>query len=290
MSEVENSSVRLSFSGHDSFPCRNFWLKKGYDYVLSGKSFNDEDSVVALGVGKNMVSAIRYWMRAFGIVVSQDELTEFGDYIFNDKDGVDPYLEDDATLWLLHYNLVKAGQASIYSLIFNYLRKERLEFTRQNFIQFVQRLPGDQNENTLNTDFNVFSRMYVRNTARSKDREDNLSELLNELNLVDTFRSEKLEYYVIDNLEREEIPDEVILYSIIEKGDFDKSVNLRTLETEVNSVGNIFAISKHGLYSKIQNLVEKYDFLVFNEQAGIKELQFRDKPKPFEVLKLYYGR
>lgn len=290
MGEVAIPLDRYSFSGHDSFPCRNFWLKKGYDYVLSGKSFNDEDSVVALGVGKNMVSAIRYWMKAFGIMVNQDELTEFGHYIFNEQSGVDPYLEDDATLWLLHYNLVKAGQASIYSLIFNYLRKERFEFTKQNFIQFVQRLPGDQNENTLNTDFNVFTRMYVRNASRSKDREDNLSELLNELNLVETYRSEKQEYYVIDNLDREEIPEEVILYAILDRGDFDKSVNLRTLETELNSVGNIFAISKHGLYSKIQSLVEKYDFLIFNDQAGIKELQFRDKPNPFEILKKYYGR
>jgi hypothetical protein len=290
MSEIIENYLKTTFSGHDSFPCRNFWLKKGYDYVLSGKSFNDEDAVVVLGVGKNMVGAIRYWMRAFSLFQNQDELSELAHFIFNDETGVDPYLEDDATLWLLHYHLVKTGLASTFSIIFNFLRKERIEFSKQNFIQFVLRDFGNQNENTLNTDFNVFSRMYIRNEERSKDREDNLSELLNELNLVDSFRSEKTEFYIIENRERDEIPEEIILYSILENTDFDLSVNFRTLESDINSVGNVFALNKHGIYSKIQALVEKFDYLIFNDQAGIKELQFKRKPTPFEVLNQYYGK
>lgn len=51
--------TKYTFSGHDSFQCRQLWLKKGYDYVQEGKNFNDEDAVVKLGVGKNMVSSIR---------------------------------------------------------------------------------------------------------------------------------------------------------------------------------------------------------------------------------------
>lgn len=290
MSEILENYLKPAFSGHDSFPCRNFWLKKGYDYVLSGKSFNNEDAVVVLGVGKNMVGAIRYWMRAFSLLQNQDELSELAHFIFDDETGVDPYLEDDATLWLLHYHLVKTGQASIFSYIFNFLRKERIEFSRQNFIQFAQRDFGNQNENTLTTDFNVFSRMYMRHEERSKDREDNLSELLNELNLVDSYRSEKTEFYIIENRDRDEIPEEIILYVILENVDFDLSVNFRTLESDINSIGNVFALNKHGIYAKIQALVEKFDFLIFNDQAGIKELQFKRKPTPFEVLNQYYGK
>jgi hypothetical protein len=95
---------------------------------------------------------------------------------------------------------------------------------------------------------------------------------------------------VIENLEREEIPDEILLYSILEKGGFDRSINFRTLESDVNSIGNIFSMNKLGIYGKVQSLVEKYDFLVFNDQAGIKELQFKEKPSPLEVLKSYYGK
>ena len=47
---------KLSFSGHESFQCRSLWLKKGFDFVKAGRSFLNEDAVVELGVGKNMVS------------------------------------------------------------------------------------------------------------------------------------------------------------------------------------------------------------------------------------------
>ena len=287
MSEILEKYPKKAFSGHDSFQCRNLWLKKGYDYIKSGKSFNDDDAVVVLGVGKNMVSSIRYWMKAFEMLTTEDELTELAKLILDDE-GFDPYLEDDGTLWLLHYHLVKNGLATSYSLIFNYLRKEKIEFTRDHFIQFVQRIMGSQNENTLTTDFNVFNRMYLSNEDKSKDKEDNLSELLNELRLVESYKSEKKDFFVIENLERPEIPEEILLYAVLDSGEFDLSVSIRSLETDFNSIGNIFAISRYGLLNKIQILVEKYDFLIYNDQAGIKDLQFRKKPSPIEILKYYY--
>jgi hypothetical protein len=49
-------SNKLTFSGHDTFHCRQLWLKKGYDFVKNGNKFMDIEAVVLLGVGKNMVS------------------------------------------------------------------------------------------------------------------------------------------------------------------------------------------------------------------------------------------
>ena len=44
---IENTEIpKYTFSGHDSFQCRQLWLKKGYDYVHEWQSFNDEDAVV----------------------------------------------------------------------------------------------------------------------------------------------------------------------------------------------------------------------------------------------------
>ena len=129
---------KYTFSGHESFQCRNLWLKKGYDFVNSGKSFNDEDAVVDLGVGKNMVSSIRYWMKAFNLLTTSDDLTPLAHKLLAD-DGYDPYLEDEGTLWLLHYELVRKGFASSYSIVFNELRREKIEFTSTNFVSFVKR-------------------------------------------------------------------------------------------------------------------------------------------------------
>jgi len=60
--------IKFSFSGHEKFHCRQFWLKKGYDFLTAGKNFSDDDAVVALGVGRNMANSIRYWMKVFDLV------------------------------------------------------------------------------------------------------------------------------------------------------------------------------------------------------------------------------
>lgn len=59
----------------------------GYDYVVENKNFNDEDAVVRLGVGKNMVSSIRFWLKAFNIVDNNDSPTEFGKKLLDDEIG-----------------------------------------------------------------------------------------------------------------------------------------------------------------------------------------------------------
>ena len=118
-------NVKYSFSGHESFYCKSLWLKKGYDFVSANKNFNSEDAVVDLGVGKNMVASIRYWLRAFDLLDKKGNTTEIADYLFNNEDGRDPYIEDLGTLWLLHYLLVKTELASIYKLFFIGFQREK---------------------------------------------------------------------------------------------------------------------------------------------------------------------
>lgn len=115
--------MRYCFSGHESFPCKSMWLKKGYDYLVEHNKFTDPDAVVKLGVGKNMVQSIKFWLRAFDLL-KDDEVTEIARYIFNDRDGKDPYAEDNTTLWILHYLLVVSAVSSIYRLVFVDLQRE----------------------------------------------------------------------------------------------------------------------------------------------------------------------
>lgn len=292
--EIQHTT-KYTFSGHESFQCRNLWLKKGYDFVIKGKSFNDEDAVVELGVGKNMVSSIRYWMRAFNLLTTSDELTKLAHKLLSD-DGYDPYLEDEGTLWLLHYELVRKGFASSYSIVFNELRREKIEFTCTNFVNFVRRKSEDEksfvvNEKTVADDFAVLIKMYLRSESTNKDKEDTFSGLLTELDLVKSFKKdkEKEEFFVIENTNRAEIPDEIILYAIIDNEEFESSFNLNTIEQNSNSIVSIFAINRPGLYEKIENLTKKYSYLVLNDHAGIKELQFKVKPTSESVLKAYYA-
>lgn len=292
MSTEIKPQIKFTFSGHDSFQCRQLWLKKGYDYILSQKSFNDEDAVVKLGVGKNMVSAIRYWMKAFNIIDGKDKPTEFGTKLF-DNDGWDPFLEDDASLWLLHYQLINTGLASTYSIIFNEFRKEKLFFNKETFVNYLKRRREAEeglnfNENTVADDFIVFVKMYQGNESNNKEVEDSFSGILSEIDLLKTIDRGKGEQYQIENNERDKLPEAVLLFSILDNPNYGNSISLNLLENDNNSPCSIFCLNRSGLTNKISEMANNNNQITFTDHAGIKELQFKNKPNAYLILDKYY--
>lgn len=292
---LENTEItKYTFSGHDSFQCRQLWLKKGYDFVQEGKSFNDEDAVVKLGVGKNMVSSIRFWLKTFNIINSKDIPTEFGRRLFDDENGYDPFLEDEASLWLLHYQLVKNGFASIYHIIFNEFRKEKLFFNKETFVNYVKRIGESNselnfNENTIAKDFIVFANLY-KTDPESKDVEDSFSGILSELELLKKTGKGKEEQFFIENSERDDLPESILLFSILDNLTYGNSISLNSLEFDLNSPGSIFALNRSGLMNKIADIVLGFEDITFTDQAGIKELQFKKKVDAYTILDKYYGK
>lgn len=293
-------SSKLQFSGHDSFICKHFWLKKGFDFLIKGeRTFNDELAVVDLGVGKNMVTAINYWLKAYGIV-DGNELTPLGLYLFNDKTGKDPYLEDLGSIWLLHYYLVKSNKASIYNLFFNEFRRDRLSFTKEQFSTFLQRKlksvdQNNVNANTVNSDIAVFIRNYLPPGFRNKkiDVEDEFSNLFIDLQMMDSYQSENaeekmVEWYRVANDERLDLPAAVVLFSILDNDTYGLSIPFKSLLTGINSPGAVFALSEDGLYDKIEQMQATYPEVKYSESAGIRELQFKTKPDKWKVLNEYY--
>ena len=98
--------AKPTFSGHETFACKSHWLKRGYEFVLGGNNFNDDEAVVKLGVGKNMVASIKFWMKAFGLLDQDLKLTQLSKNLL-DNTGYDPFIEDIGSLWLMHYNIIK---------------------------------------------------------------------------------------------------------------------------------------------------------------------------------------
>ncbi len=293
MTIINSETIKYTFSGHDSFQCRQLWLKKGFDYVRSNKAFNDEDAAVKLGVGKNMVSSIRFWMKAFNIIDSKDMPTEFGVKLF-DNNGYDPFLEDDASLWLLHYQLIKTGLASTYTIIFNKFRKDKLFFNKESYVNYLKRIKEggntiNFNENTVADDFVVFVKMY-QNSDSTKDVEESFSGILSEIDLLKTIGKGKDEQYQIENNERDKLPAAVLLFSILDNPTYGDSIGLNSLEFNINSPGSIFCLNRNGLTNKISEIVHNNKQITFTDHAGIKELQFKMKPSAYSILDAYYGK
>lgn len=294
MLTVNAEITKYTFSGHDSFQCRQLWLKKGFDFIQQGKDFNDEDAVVQLGVGKNMVSSIRFWLKAFHIIDNKDNITEFGFRLFDDETGYDPFLENEASLWLLHYQLVKTGYASIYALIFNEFRKEKILFNKDSFVNYMKRIGESNadlsfNENTLAKDFIVFTNLY-KNDSESNDIEDSFSGILSELELLKTNGRGKDEHFLVESAERDYLSEYILLFTILDNPNYGNAISLNSLEFDWNSPGSIFALNRKGLLNKINDLVKAYKEINFTDQAGIKELQFKTKFNAYSILDQYYGK
>ncbi|KAB1065612.1 DUF4007 family protein [Salibacter halophilus] len=290
--------TKLLFSGHDSFHCRQFWLKKGYDFVNQGNKFPDQEAPIHLGVGKNMVTAIRHWLKSFGLANSDDELTEIAHKLLGDN-GWDPYLEDQGSLWLLHYLLVRENYASLYPIVFSELANERPEFTQEHFISFVgENKEGDYNENTLKRDFTAFYRNYFGRMNRS-DVEESFTGILTELHLLKEKRKKHLNskgkeeerpFWVLEKSSRNDIPLHILLFAILDNPDYGTSVSFKNLYEDKFGLGNIFLLNREGLTIALERMQSELNYgIVFSNEAGIRELQFKKKLEPAKILEDYYG-
>lgn len=281
------SISRYTFSGHESFPCRILWLKKGYDFVLEDNDWNKPDSVVKLGVGKNMVASIRYWMKAFGML-NNDGLTDIAHFIFDSNNGVDPFIEDLGTLWVLHYTLVSLGEATLYALFFSRFQRERLSFERDHLLAFVKRIMMEAgllknfNENTVKKDIGVLLQNYVL-LHKTSSIED-YSVLMGDLDLVN-LSDEGMQYSF--NVEgKRQMPNEILLYAIVKEKRENNSVDYDTLQ----AIANIFCLSDMELINMLIDLQEEFPNIVrYSDTAGLRQVQFLKNVTSNQVLKHYYS-
>ena len=285
-------SNRYTFSGHETFPCRTLWLKKGYDFATEG-NFNAPDAVVSLGVGKNMVSSIRFWLKVFGMT-KEDQPTELARYLFADN-GWDPYCEDELTIWLLHYKLVKTGEASLYNMVFlDYQRRNR-EFDKQHLQGFVEaackRDAYDVNSGTLAKDINVLLQNYVY--PENVTDPEKCANLLMNLHLIRYIGKEtrinerNTEIYGFADVKPEGIPEEAVLYALL-----DNMHQEKTLSNDVlTDVALTFCMSVNNLAKILDQLAQRYpDIIAYTDNSGIRNVHFADEVNVLKILENYYKR
>lgn len=284
---------KFTFSGHESFPCKTLWLKKGYDFVKAEKDFNAPEAVVDLGVGKNMVAAVRYWYKAFGL--NKDAETGWiADYIFKSDMGKDPYMEDLGTLWLLHFLLIYSGEASLYKMFFVDFQKERRLFDREQVVSFVKRKmieAGKENlfnENTVKKDVGVLLLNYC--LPRNPQSNEDFSTLLMDLDLLrqvdKTSGDDKRNGYYFNVEGKRKVTSEIFLFALLmTKEENDNSISYDTL----SELGLMFCMTDLEVIDMLKYLSEEYsESLTYSDVAGIRQLQFTKQMDAKQVLENYY--
>jgi hypothetical protein len=186
-----NHAIRPRFSGHETFACRFAWLPKAVRLIARDRAalFDDEQAILELGLGKNMVRALRFWLEAFNVASARDGawgLLPFGEAIFGEH-GLDPYIERLETQWLLHWQLSTAVETPLFAWRHIFFRRMRTDFTRSELLTEMrdegQRLGYDHSDVTLLQHADVFLHSYVGSLG-STSPEDALDGPLVDLGLV----------------------------------------------------------------------------------------------------------
>lgn len=273
------------FSGHESFACKSHWLKRGYDFVGNERNFNDEDAVLYLGVGKNMVASIRFWLKAMGLL-NENTLTPIANYLFDNDEGKDPYLEDIGTLWLLHFSLVNVDYATIYKTVFVDYHHQRNIIEKNKLQNYIKHICFDEksykklyNENTVKRDIGVMLHNYC---VKTNTNFEDTNTLFVPLNLI---RELDKDVYVFNYQTRSEVPCLIFLYALLIQFKGRNSISFE----EITELSLIFCLTNNDLLEIIKSLCNLYPSdIVFSDVAGIKELQFHTELNPIEVLNRYY--
>ena len=285
--------MAMKFRAHDTFFIRKGWLSKGMKYVHSKPDVfvaKDENPMDVLGIGANMVKALRYWLQAVGLTEEPNSgkrvqtFTPLGQSVFTN----DRYIEELGTLYLLHYRLSSnKSDATAWYYFFNEFTMS--EFSRDDFVEFLQRRIRMEDSDaavairSLNDDFSCIINTYLPRYKTSPNRvapESNIDCPLGELGLIDILSKEKKTY-------RKAIPVAstispwVALAIIVDQAGESKEISLNELLTAPCNIGktlNLDAISMLDVLYQIERIGK----IKINRTAGLdvihilEELTFQD--------------
>ena len=279
-------------SGHETFPLRYGWLKKAFDAVASTEGlpegnrdvFLGPHAIADFGVGKNMVASIRHWATAAGIIKDgpdprQIETTRIGRLLFKEKGGLDPYMEEPATSWLVHWSISGRPAKTTWFWAFNHY--PAIAFERDGLMQAIDRLAREREwpraaHTTIKNDVACFLRTYVALPPSGRSSyEDGLESPLTELGLIkqagtrDRFRfvrGPKLSLgvgvfgYAMTRFWNKRFPD-------------TNTLSFEALAHEPGSPGRVFLLDENDLLDKLSRLEDATEGAYrWSETAGLKQV------------------
>jgi hypothetical protein len=286
------------FSGHESFVCRYGWLRKAYDGVArSPRLFsNEEEAVVQLGVGSNMVKSLEFWSRAFGVIDGRKggyEPTKFGKALLDLKRGKDPYLEDLGSLWLLHWKLATSdSNLAAWNLVFQDLQEWRV--TRARLIEMLERrgrrAKGNLAASTIKQHLDILVNTYT--TARANDvraLEESLGSPLQELGLLTRVQLDSSEEVIEVHIgSKPTLPGQVFLNAVVDYWERNHptsvSISLQEITFGKRSPGVVFRLDEGSVVRYLSEFKDLTRGLMqFREGALIRGLQLSRNSKIGEI-------
>lgn len=246
-----------------------------------------------------MVRSMRSWALATGMIEPERDTgritrhcpTALGTLLFG-EDGLDPFMEDPATVWLLHWSLASNRRLATWFWIFNELRETEFERSRlvSDLLQSSRRSAGREiAEDTVERDVDCFLRTYVPSPPDKRlSREELLDCPLTELGLIR--RSGAQNTFTFLRGSHESLPNAVLMYCLLEYWErhhkSHSSLRFEQIAYEPGSPGQVFKLSENALVERLYVLdsLTKGAFR-FDETSGSRQV-FRTRE--FDRLKLLH--
>lgn len=276
------------FSGHETFPLRYGWLKKAYDRVADTEIDTenrtacwDDDAIARFGVGKNMVSSIRYWAKAAHIIweptINTVETTALGRMLFG-AGGLDQWMEFPATLWLLHWQFAAYPERTTWFWAFSHY--PAATFERDGLIRKLERLVNDRGprvaQTTLKNDVACFIRTYVaRQPSGKSGHDDALESPLTELGLIKAIgRNDGFRFV---RGPKSTLGGGVFVYALIDFWDRQyrnsPTLSFEAITYSPGSPGRVFQLDENDVADRLAALDEiTGGALRWSETAGLKQV------------------
>ncbi len=302
---LADEAIKGHFSGHETFPLRYLWLYKAYEKVVDlckenqrKNPFSDPDAIMTFGVGKNQVKSIRHWALACNIIKAQEKTfrpTKLGDFLFKPKTGRDPFMEKEATLWLIHWMVAgRWERTSTWYYAFNYFSERKFE--REDIVKSIQNLCTARgwkgaSETTIKRDVDCFLRSYVHQ-GDEKFSEDSIESILSELELISPVGSHMYEF---NYGPKPSLPEGVFLYSLNEfwqnRISNPNSTSVEILTYAPGSPGRVFKLDEQSLVERLVRIGESSEgCFQWTDTSGVRNVtRVKENIKSMDLLGIAYS-
>lgn len=281
-------------------------ISQAADFDIKPKSrtknvFGEESSIVALGVGKNMVASMRHWATACDVlseVGGSLTPTKFGFSIFG-PEGLDPYSEHPATLWLVHWKLAggwalrpnRTHRSTTWFWVFNYIHEQ--SFSSQDLLKSLSEYAEGRGARlspaTLKRDVEVCLRSYI-DRSETGTVDDFADSMLGELGLLTVQARDE---YALRRGPKATLSSGAFLYALIEFwqtfAPTTSTLSFDTIAYEIGSPGRVFKLDEDSVAAHLINLEtftrSKYQW---SDSAGLKQVICKKPMDLQEALELAY--
>ena len=290
-------AAKPTFARHETFHPRYGWFRKAHTFVSDDpRIFVAKDAPVRIGVGKNMVRAIRFWGLAAKLIEEDPQSsnrrapglvpTSLGRSLFGD-DGWDRYMEDPGTLWLLHWLLMAPPcLLPVWWLAFNEFHA--VEFTEDDLLAAVtsQLASTDgwsvPHPSSVSKDVTALLRTYAP-AEQSSGRtgfDDRLDCPLRDLNLVG--RPPTTRRYRFGLGPKPNLPSAILTYTALDYAARTRAgghkVTISRLAHEPGAPGKAFKLTEGELLTAMEPTVNKTESLRLSATIGSIQLSWSEAP------------